>query len=259
MLKLVKVILAFGVVLLCGCSNYSIDDAYSKAASNKFATDSTEVVTKEPLSVNEKETKVDVVWDVDRDSDKQNILKYGESCQYSDLSLTVENAMITTNVKDVKGLEREELGIAFTNYIINIWDEKNVKFDEEGKVSKDGYTCLFIKVKMKNESSKSIKICVDPALYNMDNSNNFSYIMSAESYAFDKNTNLKEANKNSLVYTFMPDEEIETVLFYYIQNPQNIFKDVYMSAAFLSGINSPTAIPQGNYMLPLNIVNGNVE
>ena len=59
---------------------------------------------------------------------------------------------------------------------------------------------------------------MDPALYNIGTGNTFSYIMTAESYAFDRNPNLSEANKNSLFYTFKESEEIETVLFYYIQN-----------------------------------------
>ena len=92
----------------------------------------------------------------------------------------------------------------------------------------------------------------------MSNSNIFSYIIGAQIIAFDMYPDLTKEYKDNLFYTFKAGEEIETVLFYYVKNSPDNFKNVYMSAAFLSGSGSPTSVSSGNYMLPLNIIDGKV-
>ena len=156
-----KIILAIVVISLCcfGCSSYSIDDAYSKAVDNKFAVNSTEVVTKESFSVAEIETNIESIWSINSDSgkQKQNILKYGEYCRYGDFSLSIEDVQMSTNTTVVNAIANEQTRTAFLNYITNIWDDTGSKFDDEGNVSKSEYTCLFIKIKIKNESYNTIR------------------------------------------------------------------------------------------------------
>jgi len=256
-----KLVFILAFIFLCGCSNASMEDAYSKADANKFAVNATEEVTKESLSTTyERDGELDWSFNLDVENQKQNILKYGEACKYGDFSLVIENVIMTTNANDVKNIASKETGEAFLNFITNIWDDTGTKFDIDGNVSKSGYTCLFIKIKIKNESSNIITKCMNPIFYNMNENNTFTYIGRAECNAFDKYPDLSNRNKDSLFYTFKANEEIETVLLYYIKNQQDIFKNVYMSAVFLSNSAStdPTDVPLNCYMLPLNIVNGNI-
>lgn len=261
MLKKSKLFFVLTAIVLCGCSNASVEDAYSKAEANKFAVNATEEVTKESLSTTYvKGSELD--WNVNTDdkNEKQNILKYGEVCKYGDFSLVIENVIMTTNANDVKTIASKETAAAFLNFITNIWDDTGSKFDDEGIVSKSGYTCLFIKIKMKNESSNIITKCINPVFYNRSENNTFSYIMQFECSGFDKYPDLSNKYKDNIFYTFKANEEIETVLLYYIKNQQDIYKNVYISAAFLSDNAStdPTVVPLNCFMLPLNIVNGNV-
>ena len=257
MLKKSKLGFVLVSIVLCGCSNASMEDAYSKADANKFAVNATEEVTKESLSST---YELDGGFNIDVKSQKQNIVKYGQLCKYSDFSLVIENVMMTTNANDVKTIASKETGEIFLNFITNIWDDTGSKFDNEGIVSKSGYTCLFIKIKIKNESSNIITKSMNPNIYNLSENNTFSYIGRAECNAFDKYPDLTNKYKDNLFYTFKADEEIETVLLYYIKNEQDAFENVYMSTAFLSNSAStdPTDVPLNCYMLQLNIVNGNV-
>lgn len=256
----IKILITVGsLIALCGCSSNAVDNAYSIASDKRYAVGTDEEESKEPFSVTyQTVAESNIGFDGDSEKQKQDILKYRESCQYGDFSFVIEDVLLTDNANNIKQITDNENSDAFVNYLVNVLYDNNSKFESTGKVKQSDSSCLFIKVRMKNESATRISKCINPIIYNMSEDKVFSYIKAISTCAFDRTEYLTKIDKNCLFYNFEPGEEIETVIFIYVQNPKNTLKNVYMSASFLSdnGKMNPNAVPVGCYMMPLNIKDG---
>lgn len=248
---------------LSGCSNTSIEDAYREASDNQIVVngEETQEMTKTYIKNDPEKDKIDPVKEI-------NIGKYGEWVKYYNFSLEVESVLLTDNVYKLNQIVDEDRSKMFADYLVNdqfgpnsSFGQKNINFlDEDGNVTGELVTqILFLRVKMKNETDRSLEECLNPTFYNMYEEGKFSYLQRIDVIGYDMIKNSDDKTE-SLYYTFKPNEEIDTVLAFMVYTNLAQLKNVYVSSVFMDkgASTDPRDIPKGCWMIPLNIIGGKV-
>ena len=263
--RIVALLLAGAAVLsCCSCQKTSVTDAERINASHPYVKVKQEEETKEEEPSKEQETIERTESAIKASQSKVTEIGQGETCTYNGYELTVQEVWLS---KDLMLLDELEGNNKFREFLIaqhNLGKEKVLS--EAGEVLSGGRQWIFIKInlKMVQEIDGNKEVCFFPMLYNKKKENVYSRISNIEGSGFDQYPQMDTPgipHKDMLYYTFSEGEALDTILVMQVGSAEGILQDVYLSTGFLNlngGGFSTTSLPEGSYMVRLNLVDNQV-
>lgn len=266
MIKRIVALLLAGAAVFgcCACRKTSVADAEQINASHPYVKVKQEEEAKEEEPSKEREIIERTESAIQSKQSKVTEIGPGETCTYNGYELTVQEVRLS---KDLMLLDELEGNDTFRSFLIaqrNLGKEKSV--NEMGEVLSGGKQYIFIrmKIKMVQAIDGNESVCFSPILYNKKKENTYSRISKVESVGFDRYPQMDTpeiAHKDVLYYTFSEGEALDTILVLEAGSAEGVLQDVYLSTGFLNlngGGFSTTSLPEGSYMVRLNLVDNQV-
>jgi hypothetical protein len=185
-----------------------------------------------------------------------------EQIQYNGLSFQIEDLNYGDTIYDVNKVLSQTEADEFCKYLLD--GNGTIKVEPDGTCDTKGVQLLFIKCKIKNNSTNEYRCNMAPNACACKNGDIWgkSEILIYDFFGrHDPYTNTKTGIANKTTHLFQPGEELETVfvlgIFQYGKPSKCIFGykdegvDIYLSTEFLSNRSPGGKLAYGSYLFPI--------
>lgn len=175
--------------------------------------------------------------------------KLGESYRIGSFSFCIQQVVFSDTLEDLSQLLNEEDKNLFINYVSNVMDYDHYTYNGM-KLKDERYIICFMKVKVKNETSSTIKQFLAPHFFSKNEQGFINCFGSLEAY--NKYPDLTKYLKDANFFTFKPYEEIETVMCIKMHKSSIENEKIYLNTGNLINDNNINKLAVGSYMIPIN-------